>query len=221
MKRSAQLEINKNRRVGLLKQSNTLLLLLIISFGSILTRLFSLQIIKGTYYRRLSDENRIRLVSRPPIRGRLLDRNGKILADSRLTYSLSIQPRLVEKKDWPLLRNKLSELIGISKKKLDLRYNNKNNNEPYRITLASNLKPEQVLRFREKESSLNGAQVDIQLIRYYPYKTFASHVLGYTQPLTNDEYKVLVDKGYQLIDRIGRTGIEAAYESLLRGKWGG
>ena len=47
-------------------------------------------------YRQLADENRIRLVPRSPTRGRLLDRKGRVLASSKLTYSLYVEPRLVD-----------------------------------------------------------------------------------------------------------------------------
>jgi len=87
--------------------------------------------------------------------------------------------------------------------------------------LANDLSPEQVLRFTEKESSFKGAQVDVELIRSYPYGTLASHALGYTQSITQKEFNILREKGYEMSDRIGRTGVEAAYEQILRGKWGG
>jgi penicillin-binding protein 2 len=83
------------------------------------------------------------------------------------------------------------------------------------------LKPEQVLRFREQALGLRGAQVDVDILRFYPHGSLAAHALGYTQPITESEYDTLVEKGYKIRDRIGRTGVEAAYETHLRGKWGG
>jgi penicillin-binding protein 2 len=83
------------------------------------------------------------------------------------------------------------------------------------------LKPEQVLRFREQALALRGAQVDVDILRFYPHGSLAAHALGYTQPITESEYDALVEKGYKIRDRIGRTGVEAAYETHLRGKWGG
>lgn len=61
----------------------------------------------------------------------------------------------------------------------------------------------------------------MELVRFYPHGTLASHVLGYTQSITQKEFKFLSEKGYVISDRIGRTGVEAAYEHILRGKWGG
>ncbi|WP_320666660.1 penicillin-binding protein 2 [Prochlorococcus sp. MIT 1307] len=221
MKETVQQDVSNNRTIGLSNQPNVFVLLLLIVFGAMAGRLFWLQVLQGAFYRKLADENRVRLVSRPPIRGRLLDRQGKILADSKLTYSLSVQPRLVTDSKWPLLRDRLSELLQLPKESLDTRFRRGVWNDPFRITLSRNLKPEQVLRFKERDRSLKGAQVDVELVRYYPHGTLASHVLGYTQPITPQEFKVLNEKGYEISDRIGRTGVEAAYEEILRGKWGG
>ena len=221
MKAIAKIDSTKNKKVGIFNQSKIIFFLCCLFFSAISYRLFWLQVIKGRLYRQLSAENRIRLVSSPPIRGRLLDRNGKILADNKLTYSLSIQPRLITKDAWPSLLERLSEIIQVGKLKLDSEYQKGINKEPYRITLVNSLTSRQVLRFKEQESTLHGAQIDINLRRNYPYKTLAAHVLGYTQPITATEYPLLSSKGYLLRDRIGRTGVEAAYEKTLRGKWGG
>jgi penicillin-binding protein 2 len=63
--------------------------------------------------------------------------------------------------------------------------------------------------------------VDLDVLRSYPHGSLAAHTLGYTQPITEQEYKSLAKKGYQIRDRIGRIGLEAAFEPQLRGAWGG
>ena len=156
-----------------------------------------------------------------PIRGRLLDRKGRVLATSKLTYSLYLEPRLVSDADWPDLRDRLARLLNLKPDLLDQRRQKGLDRDGYRTTLALDLKPEQVLRFREQALGLRGAQVDVDILRSYPNGTLAAHALGYTQPITENEYEILVEKGYKIRDRIGRTGVEAAYESHLRGKWGG
>ena len=83
--------LSKNRKIGLRNQPSSLFFFVLLLFGTILSRLFWLQVLEGSYYRQLSNENRIRLISSQPIRGRLFDRKGKILADNKLTYSLSIR----------------------------------------------------------------------------------------------------------------------------------
>jgi len=211
----------KQRNLSVVNQPVVLLGIVITLFSAMFIRLFWLQIVQGSLYKKLSDDNRIRLVSKAPVRGRVLDINGNTLADSRLTYTLSVQPRLVSQEKWPTLRDQLSLLLNLSKDDLQVRFLKGIKNDPFRITLATELSSEQVLRFKEQEVNLNGSQIDVDLLRYYPYGSLASHLLGYTQPITSNEFKVLAKKGYLIFDRIGRIGVEAAYESHLRGKWGG
>ena len=209
------------RHSGLKQQPLMLISLVLIFCGAMLARLTWLQVLEGARFREQADENRIRLVPRSPIRGRLLDREGRVLASSKLTYSLYLEPRLVDDATWPPLRDRLARLLNLTAEDLDRRRSRGVDRDGYRITLASELTPQQVLRFREQALGLKGAQVDVDILRFYPHGTLAAHALGYSQPITEDEYKQLAEKGYKIRDRIGRTGVEAAYESNLRGKWGG
>ncbi|MEB3158414.1 MAG: penicillin-binding protein 2 [Synechococcus sp.] len=212
---------DRYRHSGLRQQPLVLIGVVLVFCGAMLARLTWLQVLEGSHYRELADENRIRLVPRSPIRGRLLDREGRVLASSRLTYSLYIEPRLVDDATWPVLRDRLVQLLHLNGERLNQRRQRGVDRDGYRTTLASELKPEQVLRFREQAQDLKGAHVDVDILRSYPYGTLAAHALGYSQPITEAEYKALADKGYKIRDRIGRTGVEAAYETHLRGKWGG
>ena len=209
------------RQTGLRQQPLVLLLLVILFCGAMVARLVWMQLLEHNRFRALADENRIRLVPRSPIRGRLLDRKGRVLASSKLTYTLYLEPRLVSDQDWPALRDRLASLLNLKPEQLDARRGRGLDRDGYRTTLALDLKPEQVLRFREQAPSLPGAQVDVDILRFYPNGTLAAHAIGYTSPVTDEEYKTLAEKGYKSRDRIGRIGVEAAYESHLRGQWGG
>jgi penicillin-binding protein 2 len=197
------------------------MLIVVLFAGAMLTRLVALQILQGARYRALSDENRIRLMPRNPIRGRLLDRHGLVLATNRLTYSLYIQPREVSEQAWPALRQRLSALLAIPAADLDRRRREGANAEGFRILLASRLRPEQVLRFREQAAALAGAEVDSDVLRSYPHGNLGAHVLGYTSGITEAEYAELQPRGYRIRDRVGRSGLEKVYEATLRGEWGG
>ena len=210
------------RRQAGLRQQPLVLLCVVLMFSAAMTaRLVWMQLLEGPRFRELADENRIRLVPRSPMRGRLLDRKGQVLASSRLSYSLLLEPRLVLDADWPDLRDRLARLLNLDTALLDQRRDRGPDPGGYRTTLALELKPEQVLRFREQALGLKGAEVDVEILRHYPNGTLAAHALGYTQPITEGEYEYLAEKGYRIRDRIGRTGVEAAYESHLRGSWGG
>lgn len=221
MTRSASSQKDAQRQSGLRQQPLILFGLVLLFCSAMVARLVWLQVLEGPRYRQLADENRIRLVPRSPTRGRLLDRKGRVLASSKLTYSLYVEPRLVDDAAWPELRDRLARLLDLNPSTLDRRRQSGPDRNGYRINLASELSSEQVLRFREQSLGLQGAQVDVDILRAYPHGTLAAHTLGYTQPITEQEYKALADRGYKIRDRIGRIGVEAAYESHLRGKWGG
>ena len=221
MKKKEKLHLSSKKHVGAFNQPLIFFLFICLIFSLIVGRLFWIQIIRGSYYKKLSEENRVKLIANPPIRGRLLDRNGVVLADNKLFYSLAIQPRLLTKSEWIDLRNSLSDLLNVSTDQLESAFNRSNSDTPYKKVLLTDLSVEQVIRFKEQENNLYGAQIDIGLIRNYPYKSLAAHALGYTQLITQSEFSKLAERGYKLSDRIGRKGIEAAFESQLRGAWGG
>jgi penicillin-binding protein 2 len=203
------------------RQPALLLAVVLLFCGAMVARLAWLQLLHGAENRARADENRIRLMPRNPIRGRLLDRHGQVLATSRLTYNLYIQPREVSDAQWPALRDRLVAVMGVPAAQLEARRRSGANAEGFRIALASGLKPEQVLRFREQASGLAGAEVDVDILRSYPHGRLASHVLGYTSGITEEEYAQLQAKGYRILDRVGRSGVEKQYEAHLRGEWGG
>jgi len=211
-----------SRQTGVGSQSAVLLLVVLLFSGAIAARLAWLQLLHGPEYRAMADENRIRLIPRDPVRGRLLDRNGRVLATNRLTYQLYLQPRLVEERDWPALRDRLSRLLVIPAGQLDQQWRQgQRNPDAFRIHLAGPLTPVQVLRFREQAGLMPGAEVAADVLRSYPGGRLASHLMGYTSSITEEEYRRLRDKGYRLSDRIGRSGLEKTFESTLRGEWGG
>ena len=185
------------------------------TFLLILIRLVFLQLLNHETYKKMSDENRIRLIATQPIRGRILDKNGLILADSRLKYSLIIKPQYVNERAWQNYKSNISMLLDISSDSLQKKYSDGLKNKKFSIILLDDLTVDQVIKFKENENILNGLEISTKMIRNYPYKTVASHVIGYTQPITDSEFNILSKKGYKLNDLIGRTGIEFVYEDHI------
>ena len=168
----------------------------------------------------MSDQNRIRLIATQPIRGLILAKNGEVLANSKLNYSLIIKPQIITKEIWQGYKYKLAKLLNIELENLDRKYSY-SNNQDYSIKLLDSLSIEQLIRFKENEKNFQGIEINEKVVRNYPYKTLAAHALGYTSPITEAEFDILAKRGYRLNDLIGRTGIEHAYEDYLRGEWGG
>ena len=169
----------------------------------------------------MSDENRIRLISSQPIRGRILDKNGYVLANSRVKYSLIIKPQTINKRNWEKHKLRISDLLKIDSNVIQKKYFDGFKKQELSVTIVDDLNEEQIIKFKENEDNLLSFEIATRLIRNYPYKSVAAHVIGYTQPINDSEYKFLSNKGYKLNDLIGRTGIEFVYEDLIRGEWGG
>ena len=203
------------------RQHLVLLIFSSITFLLILFRLIFLQLFNYESYKKMSDENRIRLISSQPIRGRILDKNGYVLADSRVKYSLILKPQSVNKSNWEKHKSSISNLLNIDSNVIQKKYSDGLKNQKLSVTVFDDLNVDQLIKFKENESNLFSFEIATKLIRNYPYKSLAAHVIGYTQPITELEYKFLSKNGYKLNDLIGRNGIEYVYEDLIRGEWGG
>jgi len=207
--------------IPLKRQPLVLIIFSSISFLLILIRLIFLQLLNYESFKKMSDENRIRLIASQPIRGRILDKNGYVLADSRVKYSLIIKPQSLKERYWEKHKSTISDLLNIDQNLIQKKYFDGLKNQKLAVNIIDDLNVEQLIKFKENEDNLFSFEIATKLIRNYPYKSVAAHVIGYTQPINDSEYKFLSKKGYKLNDLIGRTGIEYVYEDLIRGEWGG
>ena len=139
MKKKEKLYISSKKHVGANNQPFIFFLFICLIFTLTGARLFWIQIINGSYYKKLSEENRIKLIANPPIRGRLLDRHGVVLADNKLIYSLSIQPRLLTNTEWIDLRKSLSDLLNVPTNQLEIAFKRSNSETPYKKVLLTDL----------------------------------------------------------------------------------
>ena len=211
-----------SRKVGRARQSIFMMVLCATAIlGGLGSRLTYLQILEGSQNRDRANSNRVRLISRTPERGKILDRKGHILAGSRLTHSLYLWPMEQKKADWPKTLAKLSSIINKPQAELEKRLAQAGYESMYRVKVAAGITPAQMTIIAESSAELQGVKIDGETTREYKYGDLAAHVLGYTGELTDEQYEKLKSKGYRLGDVVGRTGIEASYEDQLRGEGGG
>ena len=171
-------------------QYAVILLLSTFAFLLIFFRLFILQVINSENFKKMSDQNRIRLIATEPIRGKILDKNGEVLARSKLSYSLIIKPQFVNETIWQKYKYNIANLLNIQIDKLDLKYKNGVNNNKYSINLVDNLSINQIIKFQENEDKFYGIEILRKVKRDYPYKTLGAHALGYTSAITNSEFVI-------------------------------
>jgi penicillin-binding protein 2 len=209
---------DSRRTVGRAFQS--IILMVVISgifFGAIGTRLAQLQIVEGDQNRELAENNRIRLVPKRPARGAILDRNGKVLAGSRLSHSVSIWPIALPEEEWPEVVNRLAKILDVSPESIQRRLDQAGYESIESIRVARGISPAQATALAEYSSELPGVRLEGEAVRNYPNGDLAAHVLGYTGEITEEELEDRAEENYRLGDVVGQMGSEAAFESLLRG----
>jgi penicillin-binding protein 2 len=192
--------------------------LLVGAFG---LRLFQLQVVEGDRNRQLADTNRIRLVPKRPARGTIFDRNGKIIAGSRLSHTISIWPIALPRDQWPMVINRLSKVLNVPPDEIQKRLEQAGYESIESITIARGISPAQATALAEYTNELPGVRLEAEAVRNYPNGDLAAHVIGYTGELTDEQLKARREQGYRLGDVVGQMGAEAAFESTLHGTWGG
>ncbi len=85
------------------------------------------------------------------------------------------------------------------------------------VTIAQNISLESVHIFNEQNDAFPGINIQEVPVRAYPKGTLASHIIGYTSMISDEEYKVEKDNGYTLNDYYGKSGIERVAETYLKG----
>jgi penicillin-binding protein 2 len=159
-------------------------------------------------------------------RGLIRDRNGEVLVDNRISYTISaVPPRLIREKrlDEDAI-HRLCEVVGLGREEVmkSLRSKSRFYYEP--VKLKRDVGFETVARVEEARYDLPGVVIQVESRRRYPLMDgqvpMASHVLGNTSMLDSDEYAKLSKQGYSLGDFIGKRGVEKLCEDRLRGKNG-
>jgi penicillin-binding protein 2 len=166
----------------------------------------------------LSENNRIRLRRVQATRGRVLDRQGRVLIDSRASFDAVLVPE-----DSPDLENTVETLAhflgqgaGETKEILD----RASGRPPFQeILVKRNLDYDQVSALETHQLELPGVSMRITPSRSYPYGTILAHILGYVGEANEEE--VAKDDRYRAGDLVGRAGIERIWEDSLRGVHGG
>ena len=217
-----RLKKDSDRTVG--KHFQAVVAMILVSgvlFGAVGTRLAQLQLVEGPRNRQRAETNRIRLVPKRPARGALLDRNGKILASSRLSHAVSIWPIALPRSEWPLVVDRLSSILNVEPDSIRQRLEQAGYESIEAITIARGISPAQATAIAEFGDELPGVRLEAEAVRNYPNGDLAAHALGYTGEITQAELDDPTYETYRMGDIIGQMGAEAAFESQLQGEWGG
>ena len=150
----------------------------------------------------------------PEKRGRILDRNGKVLAEDGKGYSIGlVKGKLNGENDYGQIEQYLETDVETIQKKMSASWINDDSFVPIK-TVSEATKNDLI---NKNILGINGVKISTVSIRTYPYDKAASHIVGYVQNVNAEDLKKHKNEGYNLTSVIGRSGIEAAYEQQLRG----
>jgi len=181
----------------------------------ILARVFQLQILQQDKYAPLSEENSFRQQSVQAARGLIYDRNGILLVDNEPIYSITITPASFDEENIPLL----AQLLEVPVEELHQKIKEAQTYSWHRSSrLYTEIDFETFSRIQENIWQLPGIGHQIDSKRHYPFDISASHILGYLREATEQDFNKY--DNIQLGDKIGKSGLEMAYEDELRGNPG-
>jgi penicillin-binding protein 2 len=181
-------------------------------------RLWYLQVLTGQDYTLAARATQHTNIKIPAQRGVVYDRDGKILANNVPGLNVTVIPDEIS-------RDKVKELakvVGADTESVLGRYDAAwdSHSQYSPILVKENAGRDAVTYVSERTGEFKGVAVNDDWVRSYPEGRLASHILGYTGAITQDELKQEPFKGLPADSVVGKSGVELSYEKVLRGKPG-
>lgn len=192
-----------------------------IAFAFVLLRLFTLQVIQGSRYRELSEENRIRVDILTAPRGEIRDREGRLIADSVPSFTVTLDPWDNAYLGHPALRDStiavLARILDVDPGDLREKIKREKSASFLPVRLKRNVDMKTVAYVSEHLDRLPGVEVESEPLRRYAWGEMGSHLLGYVGEISDKELAEPGHASYRSGDLIGKMGVEREYERFLRG----
>ena len=195
-------------------------IVMVMIFGVLGARLAYLQIDRGEAYAARAESNRTVTESIPAPRGLIYDRKGRVLVNNIAMWAVRIVPA-----DLPFSRRqdvaqRLGTLLGMPPSEILTTLDSAPGSRFDPVRVAQDV-PEKIARIvSESVDELPGVQVKVETRREYPDGPLMAHILGYTGRIDGGTLDRLKSQGYLADDLLGRAGVEASFESELRGTYG-
>ncbi len=194
----------------------TLLMLLLLG------RAAQLQILEGDNLLLASLQQRLRVLSIPAPRGKIISSDGAVLASNRPAFVAQYLPSSDPLTDSQL--DLVSRLIGVPVESILGAIRDQTRTRPYApVDLKIDLSPGEYTSLMENRYLLPGIRVEARPVRLYPGDDLAAHVLGYVLKISEQELRTfgeMSDRKYDNRDVVGKSGVERSMEFSLQGRVG-
>ena len=190
--------------------------------GVLALRMRHLQVEQADQFRLLADENRINIRLIPPARGRIFDREGRVIAENVPSYRITMVREEAGDIDDVIAR--LARLVELDAEELErARTDLRKLRGDTPVTIADRVSWDDISRVAVNTPALPGVTPEVGLSRHYPMGADYAHIVGYVGPVSERDLERLdAPDALLLIPRfqIGKIGVEAEKEDMLRGKAG-
>ncbi len=179
-----------------------------------------LQIVRGSTYRELAENNRTRSFPLFASRGIIYDRFQKPLVSNIPSFNLVATPQDLpnDMAQRTAVIEKVVDILGRSKEEITEQLKNFDFKIRQSFSVADNLEHEKILAIETQLTNLPGFRIEENAVRQYAFASYFSHILGYLGEQEAQEIKDNPD--YFITEKIGKDGLEQAYEKILRGQPG-
>jgi penicillin-binding protein 2 len=188
--------------------------------GALAARMYQLQVVEAKDYAVQAEDNRVNTRLLIPPRGRLLDRNGVVMAGNREDYRVYVIAE--QTPNLQVTVGRLAQLLGIpddERDKIVREVRKRRRWVPFPV--AVDLAWDQLARIEANIPDLPGVVVEKGLTRHYPAATSTAHIVGYVAPPTEDDQALDGDPLLSLPEfRLGKGGVERILDKPLRGQSG-
>jgi penicillin-binding protein 2 len=186
-------------------------------FAILFLRLWALQVLNGEQYLRAAQDNQVRTIRVEAQRGVIRDRDGRILVDNRAGMALKLRPAdLPEKGRYQLLK-RLARVLGVPARRMAIDLAKRRNDPLNPVLVKENLSEPEVRYLKERGREFPGVMLVQTYLRHYTYGISAPHLLGYVTEISEDQLTLREYAALQPGDKIGQSGVEAAFDRYLRG----
>jgi penicillin-binding protein 2 len=194
-------------------------LVIVIATTALTVRLGYLQLVEGGEYTAQQERQRTVLEAVPSTRGLIYDRRGEALVINVPTYSVKIRPADMPMSVREPIVGRLAALLGIDATEIITTIDSNPGSRFDLVRIASDVPEDTARVISESSVDLPGVEVVVETRRSYPLGPLVSQVLGYTGPISPEGLEDLRVRGYLPDDPIGKAGVEAVYETELRGTY--
>ena len=192
----------------------------LVVFSVLLLRLWALQVLAGEEYLQAAQNNQLRTVRIDAPRGRIVDREGRVLVANRPATAVRIWPADLPKNGAYAVVRRLARVLGVPPTRIAREIEERGGDLVTPVTVRSNVGEAQALYLIERRQEFPGVEVHPTYLRQYPRGLLAAHLFGYVGEISQKQLEHRSKTRFRPGDRIGQAGLEAAYDSYLRGRPG-